>query len=132
MPDIASGVIDFVLNPPLGSLKYGTIHTVGPGPVDGSIAVPASLGSTVYGVKVTFITVPTKWGVILGNPNQTVPSPLQLALEVELQDGNFVATAIEWMQYDGQLKLWAGGLPTNLLYHVEPGITVTLTDLVVF
>lgn len=132
MPDIPSGIIDFVLNPPLGSLKRGAAFALGPGPVDGSLPVPTPLGTTAYGAEVSIFTIPAPWGKKLGNPNVYNPAFMQLALEVTLSDGNTVTVEEEFVSIDGHLKRWAGGFPTNLLYHVEPGVTVIVRWLVVF
>jgi hypothetical protein len=98
----------------------GTVHSGLTG--SGSFTVQGILG-----LRVTYTTVPSYWGISSDNPNRYIPAPGSIAFA-------FTAGGSEdthWINVVDQVVLQLGdATPTLVRYHFKPGVTATITELV--
>jgi hypothetical protein len=125
MPQVSLPIIGELIHPSTGLLSFVLEGTHGPGG-DGSLVPPQGPLALTYGLRTSIFSRPAGWGMKLGNPSVFNPPFLELAVTYTTIGGlRTVTKQIEWIAIDGTSYFWDEPLPGTLLYHIEPGWTLT-------
>lgn len=143
MSPIGTGLIDFLLHPPLGLMNprldylgpYSgnvtlTQYSVTPGPVFEYHQVRDS-----YGILVQLNgPIPTKWGYEIGwysddgqyDESQFWPPLAQIVIQHQFLGGAWVTSQMDVVRSFPQLVLWQQSLPGRVGLSIAPGITLDI------